>query len=126
MSDRVKIGTLSDFSDGDLHALKAGDVNMVVGMVDGNVCVARNRCPHLGLSLTTGPGGKRFENGQVQCPWHNSRFDLSTGANLDWAPGFAGRTMPRWSAKMIALGRKPAPLTTYPVSVEGQDVYVEM
>lgn len=126
MSNKVRIGTLAEFSDGELHALKAGDVGVIVGMVDGSVYAARNHCPHLGLSLSSGPGGRRFEDGTVQCPWHNSRFNLCTGANLDWAPGFAGRTMPRWSAKMIALGRKPAPLTTYPVTVEGEDVYVEV
>ena len=62
----------------------------------------------------------------MTCPWHNSRFDLCTGENLDWAPGFAGLDMPRWSRRAIALGRKPAPLTTYEVVVEGQDVYVEV
>jgi hypothetical protein len=34
--------------------------------------------------------------------------------------------MPRWSARLIALGRKPAPLTTYPVVVEGEDVLVDL
>jgi hypothetical protein len=34
--------------------------------------------------------------------------------------------MPRWSRRMIALGRKPSPLTTYAVMIEGDDVYVEL
>lgn len=80
----------------------------------------------MGLSLSKGPGGVRYSDGEVVCPWHNSRFDLVTGENRDWAPGFAGREMPRWSRRLIALGRKPAPLTTYPVVVEGEDVYVEL
>jgi nitrite reductase/ring-hydroxylating ferredoxin subunit len=126
MADRVRIGTLADFADGTLHAVDAGGTHLVVGLVQGTPYAARNRCPHLGLSLTTGPGGKRFDDGQVVCPWHNSRFDLCTGENLDWAPGFAGRAMPRWSARLIALGRKPAPLTTYPVVVEGEDVLVDL
>lgn len=42
------------------------------------------------------------------------------------APGFAGRDMPRWSRKMIALGRKPSPLATYAVTVSDGDVYVEL
>jgi nitrite reductase/ring-hydroxylating ferredoxin subunit len=62
----------------------------------------------------------------VQCPWHNSRFDLCTGENRDWTSGFAGRKMPRWSHRLIALGRKPAPLTTYRVEVEGEDVFVDL
>ncbi len=47
--------------------------------------------------------------------------------NLDWASGFAGKQMPRWSRKMIALGTKPSPLTTCDdVLVEGDDVHVAL
>lgn len=126
MAERFRIGAVADFSDGKLHTVDAGGTTVVVGLVDGTPYAARNRCPHLGLSLSKGPGGTRFADGQVTCPWHNSRFDLCTGENLDWAPGFAGLDMPRWSRRAIALGRKPAPLTTYTVVVEGQDVYVEV
>lgn len=124
MSDRVRIGTVADFADGKLHAVHAGGMSLVVGLAGGSVCAARNRCPHMGLSLTKGPGGLRYSDGELVCPWHNSRFDLASGENLDWAPGFAGREAPRWARRLIALGRKPAPLTTYPVTVEGDDVYV--
>ena len=126
MAERVKVGTVADFSDGELHSVDAGGTKVIVGQVDGSLYAARNHCPHLGLSLTTGPGGKHFADGEVTCPWHNSRFDLCTGENRDWAPGFAGRDMPRWSRKVIALGRKPAPLRTYAVTVEGEDVFVEL
>lgn len=126
MAEKVRIGTLDEFSDGELHAVKAGATGVVVAMVDGELHAARNHCPHLGFSLTKGPGGLTYADGQVQCPWHNSTFDLCSGDNLDWAPGFAGRQMPRWSAKLIALGKKPAPLTIYPVTVEGTDVFVEL
>lgn len=123
---RVKLGSLSELGDGQLHAVDADGTPVVVGRVGSEMCAAKNRCPHLGFSLTKGPGGVSFSDGEVTCPWHNSRFDLGTGENRDWAPGFAGRDMPRWSRKMIALGRKPAPLTTYPVTIDGDDVYVEV
>jgi nitrite reductase/ring-hydroxylating ferredoxin subunit len=126
MPSRVRIGSVADFSDGRLHAVDAAGTSIVVGVAGDSLCAARNRCPHMGLSLTKGPGGLRYADGTVACPWHNSRFDLASGDNLDWAPGFAGRDMPRWSRKMIALGRKPSPLTTYDVTVEGDDVYVEL
>jgi nitrite reductase/ring-hydroxylating ferredoxin subunit len=51
---------------------------------------------------------------------------VRTGENLDWASGVAGREVPRWSRRVIAVGRKPAPLTTYPVVVEGDEVFVEV
>jgi nitrite reductase/ring-hydroxylating ferredoxin subunit len=126
MADRVRVGSVADFADGRLHTVDAGGTTVVVGMVDGTPYAANNHCPHLGLSLSKGPGGARFADGQVVCPWHNSRFDLCTGENLDWAPGFAGRDMPRWSARLFAMGRKPAPLTTYPTTIEGDDVFVEV
>jgi len=123
---RTRIGSLTELGDGRLHAVKAGSTSLVVGLAGDDVCAARNRCPHLGWSLTTGPGGQRYDDGVVTCPWHNSRFDLASGENLDWAPGFAGRDMPRWSHRLLALGRKPAPLTTYEVTVEGDDVFVDV
>ena len=126
MPGRVRVGSVADFADGGLHAVEADGTAVVVGLAGGSLCAARNRCPHLGFPLTKGPGGLKYDDGQVTCPWHNSRFDLASGENRDWAPGFAGRDMPRWSRKLIALGRKPSPLTTYPVTVEGDDVYVEV
>lgn len=97
-----------------------------VGLAGDSLCTARDRCPHLGLSLTKGPGGLRYADGQVVCPWHSSTFDLASTDNLDWAPGFAGGDMPRWLRSLIALGKKPSPLSTYDVIVEGDGVYVEL
>ena len=126
MPDRVRVGSVADLADGRLHTVDASGTAVVVGLSGETLCAARNRCPHLGFSLTKGPGGVKYDDGQVVCPWHNSVFDLASGENRDWAPGFAGRDMPRWSRRLIALGKKPAPLTTYPVVVEGDDVYVEL
>lgn len=126
MPDRVKVGSVADFADGRLHVVSAAGTSVIVGLVGDSLCAARNRCPHMGLSLAKGPGGTRFSDGQVTCPWHNSRFDLASGENLDWAPGFAGVDLPQWSRRLIALGRKPASLTTYAVVVDGEDVYVEL
>nr|WP_257954595.1 Rieske 2Fe-2S domain-containing protein [Nocardioides sp. B-3] len=126
MSGRVRVGSVADFADGQLHPVDAAGTSVVVGLAGESLCAARNRCPHPGFSLTKGPGGLRYADGRVVCPWHNSRFDSASGENLDWAPGFAGRDMPRWSRKMIALGRQPSPLTTYEVTVDGDDVYVEL
>ena len=99
---------------------------LLVARDEEGLCAVNNRCPHLGLSLTSGPGGKRYEDGVIQCPWHNSRFVVRTGENLDWVAGVGGRSVPRWSRRVIAAGRKPAPLHTYPVVIDGEDVLVEI
>ena len=124
MARQVKVGTVSDFPPGELVQVDADGTALVVARDGDSFCAASNRCPHLGFSLTKGPGGVRFTDGVVQCPWHNSRFELCSGANLDWATGFAGRDVPRWSRRLVALGRQPKPLATYPVIVEGEDVLV--
>ena len=83
MEHEVRIGQLSDFADGQLAGVEVEGHRLIVARDDDEVCAARNRCPHLGLSLTRGPGGLKYEDGIVQCPWHNSRFDVCTGKNLD-------------------------------------------
>jgi nitrite reductase/ring-hydroxylating ferredoxin subunit len=123
---RVKVGTVSEFEEGQLRTVDAEGTSIVVARDGDTFCAARNRCPHMGFPLSRGPGGLRFDDGVVQCPWHNSRFDLCSGQNLDWAPGIAGHDVPRWSRGLISLGRKPASLTTYRVVVDGEDVFVQL
>lgn len=122
----VSIGQLTDFADGELAAVDVQGQALVVARIGDQVHVAVNRCPHLGLSLTRGPGGLRYADGVVQCPWHNSRFDMCSGENLDWVTGFAGRDTPQWSRKVIALGRKPHNLTTRPARVDDGQVVVTL
>jgi nitrite reductase/ring-hydroxylating ferredoxin subunit len=126
MAQRVRIGQVQDFPAGSLREVEVAGTKLVVARDEEGVCAARDRCPHLGLSLTSGPGGSHYADGVVQCPWHNSRFVLRTGENLDWASGIAGRSAPRWSQRVLSAGRRPAPLTTYVVVVEGDEVFVEL
>ncbi len=126
MTQRVRIGAIEDFPQGELRTVDAEGTSLIVSRDGDRFCAAQNRCPHLGFPLNRGPGGLEYADGVVQCPWHNSRFELCSGENLDWATGFAGRQVPRWSQRLVALGRKPGPLRTLPVHVEGQDVIVEL
>jgi nitrite reductase/ring-hydroxylating ferredoxin subunit len=124
MAAEVQVGSLSNFPDGGLTGVEADGHRLIVARVGNEVHVARNRCPHLGFSLTRGPGGLRYEDGVVQCPWHNSRFNVSTGENLEWVTGFAGRQVPRWSRSVITLGRRRRGLETLSAVVRDGDVYV--
>ena len=124
MSQDVTIGKLDDFPDGELINLDVAGKPMIAGRIGSEVYVAVNHCPHLGFSLTKGPAGLRYADGVVQCPWHNSRFNICTGENLDWVTGFAGRDIPGWSRRLVALGRKPHNLNTLPTRVEDGTVIV--
>lgn len=122
----VTIGKLEDFTDGGLTAVEAGGKKVIVARTGDQVCAAINKCPHLGLSLTKGPGGQKFEGGVVQCAWHNSTFEVCSGQNLDWVGGFAGKSIPKWSRGMVALGRKPKGLDTIPASVRDGEVVLQI
>jgi len=69
---------------------------------DGNFYAINDVCTHENFLLS---GGELFEL-QVECPQHGSRFNLKTGA-VTGLPAVV-------------------PTTTYPVTVEGTDVFVEI
>jgi nitrite reductase/ring-hydroxylating ferredoxin subunit len=126
MARNVRIGSSADFVEGALVTVDAeGTAVVAVRGADG-VCAVRDRCSHFGLPLSKGPGTPGVADGEITCPWHNSRFDLCTGENRDWASGFAGRPIPGWSQKMLQMGRKPKPLTTYPVTEVDGEVFIEL
>ncbi|PJF47557.1 MAG: Rieske (2Fe-2S) protein [Chloroflexi bacterium] len=107
------------------HGAKTFDVegkSIVVARVGSGYCAVINKCPHLGLPIA---GGK-VENGVITCPFHNSRFDLCTGKNLDWVQGVAGVKLPAWSRKIIALGKEPTPIQSFPVTEEGGKLFVDL
>jgi len=56
----------------------AGTV-MAIVRLDGQVYAVQEFCTHRCGPLSEG----RFAGGQVQCPWHNSRFDVRTGKVIE-------------------------------------------
>ncbi len=126
MAADVSAGKLEEFPDGELTALEVGGKKVLVARTGDAVCAVANRCPHLNLSLTKGPGGLTYADGVVQCAWHNSTFEVCSGENLDWVGGFAGKAIPKWSRGMLALGRKAKGLDTIPASVRDGEVVLHI
>jgi nitrite reductase/ring-hydroxylating ferredoxin subunit len=120
---RVYVGAQRDFP---LNTPRPVDVNdesvLVVRTGEGQFCAVTNRCAHLPVPLE----GGRVEDGTIVCPFHNSRFDLCTGDNLDWTPGVGGVRVPNWTRELIAMGQPPRGVQAYPVTVEGDSVYVDV
>jgi nitrite reductase/ring-hydroxylating ferredoxin subunit/uncharacterized membrane protein len=61
------------------HAVTVDGVSLVLVRHDGGVSVAEARCPHRGGPLAEGT----VTDGCITCPWHESRFDLRSGAVVD-------------------------------------------
>jgi 3-phenylpropionate/trans-cinnamate dioxygenase ferredoxin component len=99
---RIKIATLTDLSEETMTKVEVDGKMIVVGMVDGKPYAMEGRCSHMGQDLSKGAK----EGHVVRCKMHGAEFDLRTGEVL--------RNM---QAKK---------LKTYPVTVQGGDVYVEL
>lgn len=75
----VKVGTTADFEGLKTGKLvQAGGQSLAVFKVDGNYYAIENTCPHAGGPLAEGP----LTGDVVTCPWHGSRFNVTTGAVL--------------------------------------------
>ena len=98
----VKIGSVNDVEAGTGRAFDVGDQRVAVFNVDGDFFAIDDTCPHAGASLAEG----ELEDGKIYCPWHYAEFDLKTGNHLN-APATCG-------------------VTAYKVTVEGEDLLVEV
>ena len=117
MARWVKVSTISEVPPGGMKGFKVGGREVLLANAEGTYYAARDRCPHLGWRLS----GGTLEGRVVICPGHGSRFDLATGQVVAWAS-----RMPRLLAGVDRRLRRPRPLTTYKVRVEGDAVLVEM
>lgn len=122
MSTRVSIGKAENFPAGQLVKVTAENTSLVVARLGDKLCAVQNRCPHINLPIA---GGK-LEGNTITCPWHGSQFDMCSGENLDWVRGIAAIKLPNWSRKVIALGKKPQGIKTYPVVEENGELFVEI
>lgn len=121
--NQIDIASAADVVEGKAHLATAGKLSLLLTRVDGRLQAFENRCPHLGLPLARG----RIDNGAIRCPWHGSSFDICSGENLDWCTSIPGGVqMPSWTHKLIALGKKPAPLRRFEVREEKGRIYVNV
>ncbi len=98
-----RVATVSEVPAGELKAVKAPDgVQVAIANVAGEFYAFMNMCSHEDASLNF--GWLHTDTCEVECPLHEGRFDIRTGA---------------------ATG-DPAtiPVKTYSVRVEGDDILV--
>lgn len=96
------MGKDSDIKEGRLKGLKVDGRTFIVGRYKGQLFAMDGKCSHFGFDLSYGT----IKDGVVVCPAHGAEFDLTTGK------------------KMVHPGAKD--MRVYTVSVEGDDVYIEI
>jgi nitrite reductase/ring-hydroxylating ferredoxin subunit len=117
--EKIRVAASAEVTEGALFSTQAQGKKLLLSRIKGRAHGVIDRCPHMGMSLAKG----KIEAGVVTCPWHNSRFDLCTGRNMDWVSAFLGMPMPKWTHKAIAMGKSPAPLAVITVEEADGQVY---
>lgn len=119
---KTRVAALGEVIPGKAHCVSAGSVRLVLTRTDTGIYALENRCPHLGLPLGKG----KIEGNAIVCPFHGSRFKISTGENTDWVSAVMRVKLPQWTRTLVALGKLPRGIKTFPVSNEGNDVFVTL
>lgn len=111
----------AEVESGRCHAVEAGGRKILLTRVQGQVQAVENKCSHMGLSMAKG----KVTDGVLQCPWHGAKFDVCTGANVEWVQNFPGGVKaPVFMRKVIAMGKQPAPLAHFAATEEGGRIFV--
>lgn len=96
-----RVASLDEILPGSTKVIMAGDKEIAIFNLDGNLYAIQHRCPHRGGPLGEGS----ILNDVVTCPWHGWKFDVKTGISPV----------------------KPEPkIMTFPVKIEGGNVFVDI
>ena len=101
-SGYVRACSLADLSDDVAVGVEIDGVPLCLAKTNGEVFAISDICSHADVNLSDG----EVEDGTVECWLHGSRFDLRTGAPTG-----------------LPANR---PVPTYPVKIDGDDVYVAL
>jgi len=116
MGEFIEVSKIDELKDGTMKAVNVAEREIILAKVGDKYYAANNRCPHMGGRLSDGS----LDGMTVTCPRHGAQFDLSDGHVIRWA---------KRPALVLAIGkliRRPRPLTTYVVKLEGESILVEI
>ena len=93
-------GTIDELPAGKVRLVMEGDLRIALCNVDGQFYAIEDVCTHDGGPLDQG----ELEGDEIECPRHGARFNVRSGA--------------------VTLMPAAMPLQTYPVKIEGDNVFV--
>jgi len=95
-----QVGILDEVPEGSFKWVRLGDEGIILVRHAGNVYAMTDTCTHAMGPLALG----KMEGGELVCPEHGARFDVSTGSPVNW-PNIPG-------------------IKTYEVKVVGDKIFV--
>jgi nitrite reductase/ring-hydroxylating ferredoxin subunit len=102
MTDFIKIAEVDDIREGRLMPTEVDGELVCLTKVDGTIYAFTDNCTHISGPLNEG----EITGPVLTCPWHLAQFDVRTGK--------------------VLRGPARQDLMTYPVKVEGHDVYISL
>ncbi len=100
---KIVVGKASDIPAGKMQKITADGKEILVVNIDGHFYAMDDTCTHAGASLSEGT----LEGPILTCGWHGAKFDCKT-------------------AKLHAFPAKVKDLNSYKVTVESENVFLEL
>ncbi len=113
---RYPICPATEIPVGQMKRFKVNGEKVLVYHLTDDFYATQSSCTH-----TFGPlqRGKIIDGCKIQCPLHHACFDVRTGEVVQWAnfpPGI----------QLLNILRKEKALKTYPVTVDNEQVFVDV
>jgi nitrite reductase/ring-hydroxylating ferredoxin subunit len=99
----------TDLPAGTMQSIDIEGRELLLAAVDGSIYAMLRTCTHMGWNLCEG----RLDGKVVTCPRHGARFDVTTGEAVG-------------KAKLLFMSTKPANLATFPVTIEGTKILIDV
>jgi nitrite reductase/ring-hydroxylating ferredoxin subunit len=106
-SSFTRVADTSEIPAGKMKMVKIRDEEILVVNVDNKFYAIANRCSHKGEDLSKGT----LEGKILTCPIHGSKFDVTTGKNVQ-------------GPKLFMFRGNAGGLKTYELKVEGSSILV--
>jgi nitrite reductase/ring-hydroxylating ferredoxin subunit len=100
---KIIAGKVSEITPGKMIKISVDGKDILVANIDGDFFAMDDSCTHSGSSLSEG----NLDGCIVTCGWHKAEFDCKTG-------------------KLVKFPAKINNLGTYNVTVESENVFLEM
>ena len=100
---KIIAGKVSEIPAGKMKKISIDGKEVLVSNIDGDFYAIDDSCTHSGASLSEGT----LEGCVISCGWHKAQFDCKTG-------------------KLVKFPAKIRDLASYHVTIESDNVFVEM
>lgn len=117
MSEFVKVAVLDDVPPGRMKGVRVGDEEIALYNVDGRIYATRDVCTHQYFPLTKGELRGRV----VTCAFHQWRYDVTTGANVERPDIGVRRYEVRVDGRDVLVSLVPLPPPDPPKPVSRED-----